>query len=481
MWTPTFCCVATTSSSRSGLEGAGVPVHLLAKGRTVDPIFALIHRFIFGSADAITVNAAPVADEISRLRPDRGAHAVQVVPVARREVIESPHPLAEQPPPLDLVRANEARGPGYRATRVSRGEGSRRAPQRSCTPPILPDTLSAELNGKVAMFSSALEVLRCPRCRGQFLIEEAEREGNEIVRGALECSRCGQRAPIVDGIPRFVPTESYADNFGYEWGLFGDLQVDRLHGHSLTSDRFFLETGCGPGSLKGLRVLEAGCGGGRFSDVALAAGAELYAVDLSNAVEKNRDMHPGNEMLNLFQASLDQLPFAHGVFDLVFCFGVLQHTPSPKASFNSLVPFVKPGGCLAVDIYAAHPKQTSHWKYLVRPITKRMDHERLLGLIEQAAKVLVPLSRRVRRIPRIGKPLSRLVPIFVHDGFMGKVPPEEEVRWAVLETLDALTPAYDRPRSRRTLEKWFGAAGFQEIKTASTMNALNHGRGIKPS
>jgi SAM-dependent methyltransferase len=330
------------------------------------------------------------------------------------------------------------------------------------------------------MWESSLELIRCPRCRGGLELHGPS-GAEEIVSGELHCPACRASYPIHAGIPRFVPPENYASSFGFEWERFAELQADRLHGHSLTRDRFFLELGCRPDALAGLRVLEAGCGGGRFSEVALSAGAEVFAVDLSNAVDKNRELRPGNRKLHLFQASIEAIPLACGAFDLVFCYGVLQHTPSPQAFFRKLVPFVKPGGRLAVDIYAAHPKQSLHWKYLLRPVTKRMDRAALLRWIEAAAPVLVPVSRRVRAIPRLGKVLSRAVPIFVHDGFMGKVSREDEIRWAVLETFDALSPAYDRPRSLRALRRWFEREGLVDVESFCLNHALNYARGRKPA
>lgn len=326
-----------------------------------------------------------------------------------------------------------------------------------------------------------LKLLQDPHSREALTLQVREQNGDEILEGELLCDSSGEKYPIIRGIPRFVSAENYAENFGFEWNLFAELQTDRLQNHNLTHERFFEEIGIKPEDLAGKRVLEAGCGGGRFSDVVLEAGAEVYAFDLSNAVDKNQEIHKGNRNLNLVQASIDGVPFAHGAFDLVFCFGVLQHTPNPAGFFQELVPFVKPGGTLTVDVYAAHPKQLLHWKYALRPVTKRMKDEQLLRLVERAAHAFVPISRQVRRIPRIGKALSRLIPIFVHDGFMGKVPKADEERWAILETFDALSPAYDRPRSRRAVQRWFERAGFTDIETFNLNNALNYGRGRCPS
>jgi len=331
------------------------------------------------------------------------------------------------------------------------------------------------------MYADALSTLCCPGCLGPLHTAQPWAAAVDVETDTLLCRACPREFPVLRGIPRFVPADNYADSFGFEWTLYGDLQYDRLANHSMTRDRFYRQCGLKPEDLRGKKVLEAGCGGGRFSDVVLAAGAELYAIDMSIAVDKNRELHPGQHGLNLAQASILQLPFAPETFDFVFCFGVIQHTPDPLAAFKALVPLVKPGGRLAVDVYAAHPKQTSHWKYLLRPVTKRMNHKKLHDIIDQTSHVLFPISRTVRRVPVVGKWLSRLVPIFVHDGFLGIVPKHQERRWAVLETLDALTPAHNHPRSLRTLKKWFVNAGFQSIQSASTMHSLNYAWGDRPA
>lgn len=329
------------------------------------------------------------------------------------------------------------------------------------------------------MLPAALEVLRCPECREGFECEPETRCGEDVVTGSLVCA-CGRRVAIENGIPRFVPPENYAGNFGFQWTRFAELQVDRLQGNTMSRDRFYLQLGRGPESLAGLRVLEAGCGGGRFSDIVLEAGAELYSVDLSNAVDKNRELHKEHPRHHVVQSSILDLPLRAEAFDLVFCFGVIQHTPDPAQTFRSLVPFVKPGGSLAVDVYAAHPKQVLHWKYALRPLTRRMSDETLLRWTERATRVFLPAARVLRRIPKAGKALTRLVPLKIHDGILVDAPQEKQHDLAVLETFDALSPAYDRPRSRRTLQRWFDRAGLQ-AETFTLLNGLNYGRGIKPT
>jgi SAM-dependent methyltransferase len=42
-----------------------------------------------------------------------------------------------------------------------------------------------------------------------------------------------------------------------------------------------------------------------------------------------------------------------GAFDVVYCSGVLHHTPDPRRAFASLLPLVRPGGMLVIGLYNA--------------------------------------------------------------------------------------------------------------------------------
>lgn len=202
------------------------------------------------------------------------------------------------------------------------------------------------------MKPKVLEHLRAPGSNSFLEIEQAQAEENgEIKEGELLASESGEQFPIRNFIPRFVPDDSYTASFGEQWNRYRRTQLDRFNGTTLSHDRFYSGTGWTPEDLKGKRILEVGCGAGRFTQIMLDAGAKLFSVDYRSAVEAcwtNNGPHPN---LFLAQADLYALPFAHGFFDKVFCYGVVQHTPDVKRAVMSLLPFAKPGGDIAIDIY----------------------------------------------------------------------------------------------------------------------------------
>ena len=126
-------------------------------------------------------------------------------------------------------------------------------------------------------------------------------------------------------------------------------QLDSYSNTTITRDRFLTQWGCDPESFKGMRVLDVGCGSGRFAEVALSLGANVTALDYSSAIDACRANLGPHERLELVQGDIHSLPFKHEAFDRVYCFGVIMATPDPNRAFRGLIPHVRAGGMLAVD------------------------------------------------------------------------------------------------------------------------------------
>jgi SAM-dependent methyltransferase len=279
----------------------------------------------------------------------------------------------------------------------------------------------------------------------------------------------------VSGIPRFVRDESYAGSFGFQWNKFRRTQLDSHTGLPLSEDRLFLVAQWSR-TLRDCVVLEAGSGAGRFTEVLLKTGATVFSFDLSNAVDANAANNGRNPNLNLFQASIYDIPVREGIFDQVLCLGVLQHTPDPERSFGSLVRCVKPGGEIAVDVYARNLRSLLHWKYVLRPITTRMRKDRLFTLVERVVKVLLPAAVFMRKFG--GRWGARLIPILQYSHW--GLPLELNREWATLDTFDMYSPAHDHPRTLGEVRRWFESAGLEDIVVAYGPNGVI-ARGRRPS
>ena len=57
------------------------------------------------------------------------------------------------------------------------------------------------------MKKELMDILACPICKGDLALTVDEEAGEEIVKGALYCSKCDYSYPIVDTIPNLLPPE----------------------------------------------------------------------------------------------------------------------------------------------------------------------------------------------------------------------------------------------------------------------------------
>ena len=293
--------------------------------------------------------------------------------------------------------------------------------------------------------------------------------------GSLRCANCQAAYPVRDGVARFVPAENYSQSFGLQWNRHRRTQLDSAIGKPISEHRLYQATGW-PRELRGQRILEAGSGAGRFTEVLCRTGAEIYSFDYSTAVDANKQNNGGAPILHLFQADIFHIPLRDASFDHVLCLGVLQHTPDPERAFLSLARHVKPGGDLVIDVYRRSLAAALQWKYLLRPITRRMDAARLYGIVEAVAPALVTPTRWLRRFA--GRAGARLSPI-VEYSHLG-LTPEQNVQWSVLDTFDMYSPAYDLPQSADTVRHWFGVAGFGQVEVFDGLNGVV-GRGRRPA
>lgn len=172
------------------------------------------------------------------------------------------------------------------------------------------------------------------------------------------------------------------------------------------------------GGVAGLRVLDLGCGTGRWSRLLAARGARVVGTDRSESMlAAARERSPGVEFRRMDATALS---FADDEFDLAVAVTVLQHLPhaDQERAMAELLRVVRGGGHVATvdrsgtadEFAAAHgtfPRPRAEWVALWRRLGA--EPVRLRGQEFSYPLRLAALGRRsgVAAAPAAGVPARR--------------------------------------------------------------------------
>ncbi len=159
------------------------------------------------------------------------------------------------------------------------------------------------------------------------------------LRGALESSE-PQRRPF-DAYRRFIQ-----DHYD---GLPGALTAvtGLVTGHEALAGRLIRP---GAFDVRGCkRILDAGCGNGRYSRFLLRHSdpdAIITSFDLSPRMLNRARTRLSSARVSHAVADLTRLPYADAAFDAVVCGWVLEHLPDPRPGLRELARVLQMGGKL---------------------------------------------------------------------------------------------------------------------------------------
>ncbi len=201
--------------------------------------------------------------------------------------------------------------------------------------------------------SDLLTVLACPRCGGRLLVEDA----------GLRCSGCRRSFPVSGGIPdlrRDLDTPGATIRDFYTAAPFpGYPPRDSYAALRARSERSTFARLLDEAIAPDATVLEVGCGTGQMSlflahGDRLVVGADLTRASLLLAADAARRFGIGRA--RFVEMDLREPALRPGAFDVVYCSGVLHHTPDPAASFRAIARLAQPGGVLVVGLYNAYAR-----------------------------------------------------------------------------------------------------------------------------
>ncbi len=285
--------------------------------------------------------------------------------------------------------------------------------------------------------------------------------------GTLACAQCAATYPIVRGIPRMNVAMAGLDNvartFDFEWKAHheGRFEQSTLWGRTPgeTWDDFLSRLMVPQARVEEAIVLDAGCGSGVFTrqigehDAGLVVG-----LDISDAVDEAFESCRDLPNVQIVQGNVLAPPFKPGLFDLVWCSGVLHHTPDASCGHEALSRLVKPRGILYVYVFAKRFNPFRFTKDVLDALrVTRLPPRALLALSKAFAYVSVALLwayRMLRRFPGL-RPRT---------GWGERTVRPRTLDHIHLTWFDALSPEHDSRHSEAEVMGWFRRAGFTDIR-----------------
>lgn len=157
--------------------------------------------------------------------------------------------------------------------------------------------------------------------------------------------------PVIHDLPIVAETKA---SFDFQWAKIptGRYMLENPQFRAEAPDNACRFTRLPPEWFPGKKVIDVGCGLGRYSWALCRLGADVLSLDQSDHGLKRTaeacSEFPGHRVSKI--DLLKPLRLTDRA-DLVWCFGVLHHTGDTYRAFKHVVPLVKPGGYLYVMIY----------------------------------------------------------------------------------------------------------------------------------
>lgn len=212
----------------------------------------------------------------------------------------------------------------------------------------------------------------------------------------------------------------YYDDIGDAWWSTRRGPVAGLHAMNPARAGYFEKALTRGGrSLRGLSVLDVGCGGGILAEELARRGADVTGIDLSvpSLAAAHRHAAQSGATISVRYAASDALalPFADASFDAIVSSDFLEHVPDLGRCVREMSRVLRPGGTLAFDTinrtFLAWVIVIGVMEVLVRRIPRHTHDRRLFVKPSELAAALSAAGlslAETRGLSPEGNPLANL-------------------------------------------------------------------------
>lgn len=250
------------------------------------------------------------------------------------------------------------------------------------------------------------------------------------------------------------------ESFGEEWQSFhgftpeeikriGDMYFDIVTSEMLNENS---------------KVVDIGCGSGRFIKYLRGRYAYMAGVDPSEAVFAADSLIGEDDKVEIVQASTDNIPFPDGYFDFGYSLGVLHHIPDTRKALKDSVKKIRPGGYFLLYLYYSLDNKSAafravfHLSNLIRRVVSTLPSKLKKFVCDVLAVILyMPFVFLCRFLRVIGVPerIREKVPL---QGY------ERQSFYVIRnDSLDRFGTPLEQRFSRKEIDEMMRAAGLTHI------------------